>query len=96
LRGVTNQPVERWALFPALGAANAVIFVDMDNLAAHPLGNPAQFALLIGGRLVERRNPEIEDGAFHGIPPFGVPVHWHGLVENPYFTGNRDCDFRGG
>ena len=73
LIGIPHKSIERWALIPTLGAANAVVLVDVDNLTAHPLSNLAQFALLIGRGLVERLNPEIENRAFHGngfCPPF--------------------------
>jgi hypothetical protein len=40
----------------------------LDNLAAHSASNLAQLALLIGRGLVQRRNPKIENSAFHGIP----------------------------
>jgi hypothetical protein len=52
LSGVSAQLVELRALVLALGAADAVITVDVDNFAAHPPGNLAQLPLLVGGGLV--------------------------------------------
>jgi hypothetical protein len=42
-----------------------VVFVDPNNFAAHSAGDFAQFTFLISGRLVNGRNPEVEQGAFH-------------------------------
>jgi hypothetical protein len=59
------ERIERWALIAALGAADAVILVDLDDLAAHAAGDLAKLALLVGGRLVDGGDAEIENGAFH-------------------------------
>ena len=70
LGSVPAQRVEGWALFPALGAADAVVLVDVDDLAAHAAGDLAQLALLVGGRLVDGRDPKIENSAFHWKSPW--------------------------
>ena len=41
------------------GTADAVVFVDLDDLAAHAAGDIAQLALLVGRGLIDRRDPEI-------------------------------------
>ena len=56
----------------ALGAGNATILVDPHDLPSGALGNLAELAFLVGGSLVEGRNPKIEDGAFHDFPPFSA------------------------
>jgi hypothetical protein len=45
--------IEGGAFVPAFGAADTVVLVDFDNLAAHPGSNVAKLALLIGRRLVD-------------------------------------------
>jgi hypothetical protein len=59
------KSIECRTLVAALGAADAVVLVDVDDLPAGPFGDLPQLALLVGGGLIERRNPEIENGAFH-------------------------------
>ena len=63
------QGIESRAPIAALRAAYAVILVNVGDLPAGPLGNLAQLALLVRRGLVDRRNPEIENRAFHGSPP---------------------------
>jgi hypothetical protein len=64
------------ALIAALGAADAVVPVQLDDLAAHPAGNLAQLALLVGGGLVQRADPKIEGSFSHvGIPNPGRPFY---------------------
>ena len=53
----------------ALSATDAVILVDLDDLAAHAAGDFAQLPLLVGGGLVEGRDTKVENGAFHGLCP---------------------------
>ena len=62
------ERVELRPLVLALGARDAVILVDVHDLPAGPLGNLTELTLLIGGGLVEGRNPEIEDCALHDFP----------------------------
>jgi hypothetical protein len=52
-RGIAAQPIERWPGVAALGAADAVILVNLDDLAAYALDDLPQLTLLIGRRLVE-------------------------------------------
>jgi hypothetical protein len=68
LRGVPAKPIECGALVAVLGAGNAVVLVDLDNLAAHSASNIAQLALLIGRCLVQSRNAKVENDAFHRTP----------------------------
>jgi hypothetical protein len=44
--------VDRRPLVAALGAADPVILVDLDDIAAHAAGDLAQFVFLIGRGLV--------------------------------------------
>jgi hypothetical protein len=67
LKGIELRP-----LVFALGAGNAAILVNAHDLPAGPFGDLAEFALLVGGGLVEGRNPEVEDGALHDFPPFNT------------------------
>ncbi len=53
----------------ALSATDAVILVDLDDLAAHPAGDLAQLALLVGRGLVDRGNPKIENRPPHDALP---------------------------
>ena len=49
----------------ALRAANAVVLINFDDLAAHVGGNLAQLTFLVGRGLIDGRNPQIENSAFH-------------------------------
>jgi len=69
LRGIPAQAIEGRALIPPLGAADAVILVDLDDLAAHAGGNVAKLALLIGGRLIDSRDAEIKRSLAHDVIP---------------------------
>jgi hypothetical protein len=51
-----------------LGGTNAVILVDLDDLAAGSAGDLPELALLIGGRLIDGRDPKVENSAFHDFP----------------------------
>src|SRR5215472_13219087 len=52
LSGIAQKAIELRPLVPALSAADAVILVDTDDLAAHAAGNLAQLPLLVGRGLV--------------------------------------------
>ena len=67
-RGVAKHGVEGRTLVAALGAADAVILVDLGDLPAGTLGDGAQVALLIGGVLLVGRDAKVESGAAHGGP----------------------------
>ena len=56
-------------LITALSATDAVVLVDANKLTAHSAGDVPQFPLLIGGGLIDRRNPKIKHRAFHRDPP---------------------------
>jgi len=64
--GSAAQRVEGGALIATFGAADAVILVDLDDIAAHAAGDLAQLAFLIGRGLVLRADTKVEDGAFPG------------------------------
>src|SRR5262249_21101088 len=49
----------------ALRAANAVVLINFDDLAAHVGGNLAQLTFLVGRGLIDGRDPQIENSAFH-------------------------------
>jgi hypothetical protein len=53
-RGVTAQ---LRPLIAAPRAADAMVLIDLDDLAAHAAGDLARLALLVGGGLVECRDP---------------------------------------
>jgi hypothetical protein len=63
------ESIESWPLILGLGAGNPVVLVDLHNLPAGPLGDVPQLALLVGGGLVLRRNPEIQNRALHRSLP---------------------------
>jgi hypothetical protein len=103
------QGIERWPLVLALGAADAVILVDVNDLPAGALCNLPQFAVLVSGGLIERGNPEIQNRALHRRPPIAMHGAYHkSLVKSPLFahkaaSGNsvdftvtRNTDFRDG
>jgi hypothetical protein len=52
LGGIPARPIECGALVPAFGAANAVVLVDMDDIATHAARKVTELALLVGGGLV--------------------------------------------
>ena len=60
MEGVKSRP-----FILALGAADAIISINVDDPPAGPLGNLAQLALLVGGCLV----PQIENCPLHRILP---------------------------
>ena len=62
---IPAQLVERRPLVAALGAADPVILVDLEDIAAHAAGDLVQFAFLIGRGLVLRADTKVENGAFH-------------------------------
>jgi len=69
LRGIPAQAIEGRALIPPLGAADAVILVDLDDLAAHAGGNVAKFAFLIRGRLIDGRDAKVQGSFAHDVSP---------------------------
>jgi hypothetical protein len=64
-RGITAQLVERRPLVASPGAADAMILVDPDDLAAHPTRDLAQLAFLIGRGLIDRTDAEIDNRSAH-------------------------------
>jgi hypothetical protein len=65
--GIAAQRIERGPSIPALGAADPVVLVDLDHLAAHAGGDLAQLALLIGRGLVDGGNAQVENSTAHGL-----------------------------
>jgi hypothetical protein len=65
LGSVSAQRIEAEALVLALGAADAVILVDLDDIAAHPAGNLAQLTFLVGRGLIDGGDAEIENSALY-------------------------------
>ena len=59
--GVAAQRIECRPLVAALGAADAVILVDLDDLAAHASRDLPKLPLLVGRRLVNGGNPKVEN-----------------------------------
>src|SRR5262249_15345234 len=53
LDGVPTQAIELRSFASAFGATNAVITIDLNDIAAHSVSNLPKFPLLIGGGLVE-------------------------------------------
>jgi hypothetical protein len=49
-----------------LAPLNAVILVDLDDLAAHAAGDLAQLALLISSRLIDCADAKVHNSSFHG------------------------------
>jgi len=68
---VSAQCIERGPPISPLGAAYAVILVNLDDLAAHAGGNRAQLALLVCGGLVEGGNAKVENRSSQLSPPVG-------------------------
>jgi hypothetical protein len=60
------QRVKARPLVPALGAADAVVPVNLDDLHAGAVRDLAQLALLVGHGLVLRADPQVDHGALHG------------------------------
>src|SRR5436189_5922572 len=69
LGGVSAQRIDARPLVAPLGAADAVVLVDLDDLAAHAARDVAQLALLIGSRLIDGADAKVQNGAFHGPSP---------------------------
>ena len=70
---IATERIERRPPVPAPGAADAVILVDLDDLAAHAAGDLAQLALLVGRRLIDGAHAEIENSSLHRNPPSSAP-----------------------
>src|ERR1035437_6833933 len=58
--------VEPRAAISALGAADAGILIDLDDLPARARGDRFQLPALIAGLLFRRADPQIDSYAFHG------------------------------
>jgi hypothetical protein len=55
---ILEHLVERWALIPTLGAADASVLVGLDDLPATVCGDPGEcHALVLGGLAVRRTDP---------------------------------------
>jgi hypothetical protein len=63
-----HHGIEPRSLVPALGATNAGVLVDLDELPAGSLSNGLQLATLIVGRLFVSGDSEIDGYALHGDP----------------------------
>ena len=61
-RGRLAERVEGRALVPPLGAADAVVFVDLHDLPPGALGHLPQLALLVGRCLIDGAHPQVHDG----------------------------------
>jgi hypothetical protein len=48
--------------------------LDSDDVAAHALGDLPKLSFLIGGGLIEGRNPQVHDGAAHESLPENAPI----------------------
>ena len=70
--GSLAERVELRPLVLALGARDAVVLVEVNDLPTGPLGKLAELTLLIGRGLVKGRNPEIEDSSLHDVPLFDL------------------------
>ena len=66
---VSAQCIERGPPISPLGAAYAVILVNLDDITTHSAGNLAQLALLIGRGLIESGDSEIHNRPAHGFSP---------------------------
>src|SRR5207302_10204503 len=81
-RRITAQLVECRPLVASPGAADAMILVDPDDLAAHPTRDLAQLAFLIGGGLIKGGDSQIENRSAHGCS--SLPAGRRGrLPQNP-------------
>src|SRR6266498_4965483 len=64
------QGVESGPPISTLGAADALVAIDVDDLAAHPVGDLPERALLVLGRLpIQRTDADVQSGAAHGHSP---------------------------
>ncbi len=70
-----QKSVKLRALVPALGPADAVVLVHLDDVAAHPSGNLPKLPFLVCGGLFPGTDPEIQGGSTHwGDPPISPPT----------------------
>src|SRR5215475_6873634 len=78
LGGIAAHGIEARSLVSALGAADAVVLVDLHDVEAGSSGNLPQLTLLVGRRLVDCRDPQVENGALHGknSPQCGLNLTW--------------------
>jgi len=88
LGGVATQAIEFRAAVPALSAAYAMVPLDADDLPAHAGSDLAQFALLVGGGLIQGRDAKVENGAFHrkASPVFATGESTTTVVKNSLFS----------
>src|SRR6266700_4244667 len=61
------QGVESGPAISTLGAADALVAIDVEDLAAHSVGDLPERALLVLGRLpIQRTDADVQSGAAHG------------------------------
>src|SRR5437867_11135522 len=69
-----------------LGAADTLVARDVDDLAAHPVGDLPERALLVLGRLpIQRTDADVQSGAAHGDSQHEANAsyrRWSRLYEN--------------
>src|SRR6266568_998500 len=64
------QGVESGSPISTLGAADALVAIDVEDLAAHSVGDLPERALLVLGRLpIPRTDADVQGGAAHGDSP---------------------------
>src|SRR6266487_2816949 len=81
------QGVESGPAISTLGAADALVAIDVEDLAAHSVGDLPERALLVLGRLpIQRTDADVQSGAAHGDSPTdeanASSRRWSRLYEN--------------
>jgi hypothetical protein len=75
---IPTQAVEGGALVATLGAADAVVRINLDDLVAQARSHRPKFLLLIVGGLVERGRAQVKSGshqALFGLETTSFQVH---------------------
>jgi len=72
LGGITVQGIEGGTLVPSLGAADAVVSIDLHHLPSSALCGCPQLGFLVRGVLIGGRDPEIDRSALHDGPPYAT------------------------
>jgi hypothetical protein len=78
------------------GAADPLILVDLDDLTAHTAGDLAQLVLLIDRRLIDGRNPKVENTALHDGPPIFDTIKCNTILDVPDFVDVSAANIAGG
>jgi hypothetical protein len=83
--GVPAEPIKLRAAVATLGARNAIVGIDSNELIAAALGHGAELALLFGRRLLGRTGADV-NGNLHGLDVGSKGVPFKPAKSDPFAT----------